>query len=388
MDKTEFLTIFGSFENLDVVKQTLPSIIEETRHNDARLIVHDSSVEDRREKWDYLLGLNNDHDFHLILSDNMSMAHARNMCLQLGQELYAPDYICMVEDDHGFRPGLIPAMTAAMKRYYGRPAPNGLRYGLFTACAKHYIPHRHRLADGNSYPDMNADPIRLGGANSCFRCAPAHHWQNVLKGYDTDEYPISVYQTVNLNYRNYHKGFSTLVVQEGRLVFDIEVPGRGTSAKGDLKLWDNQYTASDGRSVFIGKTDARTAAAQQSPGVSYDALITLGEQRFGVGDHDAARKAFEAVLQLRPDHPDALNNLAVLNWTLGDAAQAVVYLEKALAAAPLHRDATRNGIHILQTLRRTNEACQLCTRYLDVHPGDTEIKALLGQLHPSVAQRR
>lgn len=382
MDKTEFLTIFGSFENLDVVRRTLPTIIEETKHNDARLIVHDSSVEGRRGKWDYLLELNKDHDFHLILSDNMSMAHARNMCLQLGQALYAPDYICMVEDDHGFRPGLIPAMVGAMKRYYGRPAPNGLRYGLFTACAKHHVPRRHRLADGNSYPDVDVDPIRLGGANSCFRCAPAHHWQNVLKGYDTDEYLISIYQTVNLNYRNYHKGFTTLVVQEGRLVFDVEAFGRGTSADGGVKLWDDKYTASDARSNYLGKNAESAGSPPPAPAVNYDAMITLGEQRFGAGDHDAARKAFEAVLRHRPDHPDALNNLAVLDWTRGDADRAIVHLEKALAASPLHRDATRNGAHMLHTMRRTEEARRLCARYLDANPGDSEFQALLGQLQP------
>ena len=129
MEKTEFLTIFPSFEDLEVVKKTLPSIIEETRRNDAKLIVHDSSVKVRDEKWSYLQDVNKDNDFFLILSDNLSMAHARNMCLALGQELYSPDYICMVEDDHGFKEGLIASMVNAIKKYYGKMSLNGLRYG-------------------------------------------------------------------------------------------------------------------------------------------------------------------------------------------------------------------------------------------------------------------
>ncbi len=268
MDKTEFLTIFGSFENLAVVKETLPSVIRETKHHDARLIVHDSSVNGRREKWDYLLDLNRNHDFHLILSDNMSMAHARNMCLHVGLELYVPDYICMLEDDHGYEPGLIPAMIAAMKTYYGKLAPNGLRYGLFTGCAKHFKPKRHLLEDGTSYPDPSAPPKRLRGANSCFRCAPTQHWQNVLKGYDTDEYLISVYQTTNLNFRNYNKGFTTLIVQDGRLAFDMAATGRGINRNTKLGLWDPNFTASDPRSKFLGKPERDSPTGTSRFGMS------------------------------------------------------------------------------------------------------------------------
>jgi len=253
MDKTTFLTIFPSFENLAVVKQTLPTVIEETRENDAKLIVHDSSVEAKDEKWQYLMGLNQNKDFFLILSDNLSMAHARNMCLHLGQELYTPDYICMIEDDHGFKPGLIRTMIDTMDRYYGKTSPNGLRYGLFTGCHKHNAKKVTTLEDGNSYPDTSNTPMLLGKANSCFRCAPTSHWNNVLKGLDTDEYLISEFQTKNLNLRNYHKGFTMMVVQNGRLTFDVESYGRGFSGDVELRLWDQEYTASDSRSRFSGK---------------------------------------------------------------------------------------------------------------------------------------
>ena len=192
MDKAEFLTIFPTFGNLEVVKQTLPSVIAETKRNNARLIVHDSSEKGRDEKWAYLQELNKSNDFFLLLSTNLSMGHARNMCLALGQELYAPDYICMIEDDHGFNEGLIPEIVQAMKKYYGEKSPNGLRYGLFTACEKHHYAQKHKLDDGCSYPDIESDPGSLGGANSCFRCAPASHWTSVLKGYDTDEYLIEM----------------------------------------------------------------------------------------------------------------------------------------------------------------------------------------------------
>lgn len=252
MEKTEFLTIFPTFENLEVVKQTLPSVIEETKRNNARLIVHDSSEKGREEKWSYLQELNKSNDFFLLLTTNLSMAHARNMCLALGQELYAPDYICMIEDDHGFNEGLIPKLVDAMKKYYGQISPNGLRYGLFTACGKHHYAKKHPIDEISSYPDADSNPGILGGANSCFRCAPTAHWNNVLIGYDTDEYLISTYQTRNLCYRNYHKGFTTCILGNN-LTFDVDAIGRGTSANTQLKLWDEIYSASDARSNYFGK---------------------------------------------------------------------------------------------------------------------------------------
>ncbi|MCK4764884.1 MAG: hypothetical protein KAW12_21980 [Candidatus Aminicenantes bacterium] len=253
MEKTDFLTIFAGFENLPVVEQTLPAVIEETRQNDARLIVHDSSVKERDKKWEYLKELNKNKDFFLLLSDNLSMAHARNMCLHLGQELMAPEYICVMEDDHGFKPGLIQAAIKAMKTYYGKKAPNGLRYGLFSGCGKHHKAKRELLPDGNAYPASDNNPAQMGRANSCFRCAPTSHWNNVLKGYDTDEYLISTFQTNNLNLRNYFKGFTMMIIQNGDLMFDIEVGGRGVRSASDMKLWDEKYTASDSRSRYLGK---------------------------------------------------------------------------------------------------------------------------------------
>lgn len=260
MQKTKFLTIFPTFEKLEVVKKTLPSIIEETKRNDAKLIVHDSSEKNKKEKWEYLQKLNKNNDFFLILSDNLSMAHARNMCLKLGQELYAPDYICMIEDDHGFKNGLIENIIKAMEKNYGKISPNNLRYGLFSGCTKHFHGNKFTKIDEKNYcPAEESDPMAVGGANSCFRCAPTSHWNNVLKGYDTDEYLISTYQTKNLNYRNYHKGFTTMFINEGKYVFDIDdVVGRGASKKDGLKLWDEKYTASDKRSIFLEKKKEAT----------------------------------------------------------------------------------------------------------------------------------
>ncbi len=256
MDKAEFLTIFPTFGDLKTTTQTLPSVIEETNRNpDARLIIHDTTEEDRELKWNWLQQIvKGNKQIMLLLSNNMSMAHSRNMSLQLGYELFAPDFVCMIEDDHGFREGAIATLVYQMKENYGKVSPNGLRYGMFSLCHKHTNAKFVQVAVGvqvyYSHPD--SDQLSIGGMNSCFRCAPASHWQSVLKGYSTDEYMLSLYQTLSARLRNYHKGFTVMFVGDGTLCFEIERQGWGNTS-GRQPAWDDNFCASDRRSRYHGK---------------------------------------------------------------------------------------------------------------------------------------
>jgi glycosyltransferase involved in cell wall biosynthesis len=254
MNKKQFVTIFQTYGNLDVVKQTLPSVVNDSKDNDAAIIVFDSTEirDNRKDKWKYLQNANVNDDFFLILSSNLSVADSRNTCMFLAQQIYVPDYICIMDDDHGFKPGLISNMILAMQTYYGKVAPNGFRFGLFTGCGEHRNAPRCTLPDGHTYPDYDCKPGALGGTNGCFRCAPTAHWNNVLKGYDSDEYLISYYQTGGISRKNYHKGFTSLIVDNGNKMFCINAVGRGGSNTNQW-LWDDKYAASDKRSRYRNK---------------------------------------------------------------------------------------------------------------------------------------
>jgi len=253
MQKTEFLTIYPTFENFKIVKKTLPSVLEESMNNNSKVIVHDSSVREKEQKRKYLEGLRSKYDFLLLLSDNISAAHSRNMCLSLGMDLYAPDYTCLLEDDHGYREGTIDALIKAMKEYYGKRSPNGLMYGIFTTCYTHTHASIKKIKGNLGYPliEENADPFTVGGTNNCFRCAPTSHWINVLKFYDTDEYLLSTFQTSQPRWRNYHKGFTAMYVGNRKLEYFVETRGRGMTSKDSKKIWDDCYAASDSRSGNI-----------------------------------------------------------------------------------------------------------------------------------------
>lgn len=249
INKKEFLTIYTTYRSFDVVKQLLPSVVQETKNNDAALIVWDTSPPECKQKHDYLNDLNKHNDFYLAISSNASVATIRNTCMFLGQQMYIPDYICIIDDDHGYKPGLIKSMVDAIKKYYGKKCPNGFVYGLFTGCNVHRNGERILLPDGHAYPGLKNDQGALGGTNGCFRCSTTAHWNIVLKGYDIDQYPISIFQTDQLALRNYMAGFTTLIVDNGNKAISIEHKGRGTSKDG-LKLWDNNYCASDYRAKF------------------------------------------------------------------------------------------------------------------------------------------
>lgn len=253
LTKTELLVIFPSFNDLATVQQTLPSVAEDCRAAGAQLLVHDCSTENVGAMWNWLRAGEQRGDWFLILSSRMSMGDARNMCLELGASLFVPDFVCFLEDDHGWKHGMAQALVTAMRENYGKRSPNGLLYGLFTGCRECWSHHQH-LPDGrdNSYPAEDSLPWVLGGANSCFRAAPMSHWRSVLKGYDTDEYMISSVQTAGVNLRNYHNGFTSLAVADGSLSFVVQRRGAGFTREAEAREWSPEYTRSDRRSGRSG----------------------------------------------------------------------------------------------------------------------------------------
>jgi hypothetical protein len=247
---SDFATIYTSFNDLDAVKSIFPRVLEEVNRTRTSLIVHDCSTERRQETWDWYRRLGEESDFFYFFSKKLPFALARNACLSLAMEMYSPQYLCMLEDDHGYLPGAIDALRDAMRAKYGQTGPNGLRYGLFSLCPDCWGPDFRASCledgEGNLFAPPESRPLYLGGANSCCRCAPISHWLSVLKGYDVDEYAVSLFQVRNLNFRNYHRGFTALYVGAGSFVTRFNRPGLGYRM---LNVrFDDEYTASDPRS--------------------------------------------------------------------------------------------------------------------------------------------
>ena len=70
--------------------------------------------------------------------------------------------------------------------------------------------------------------------------------------------------------------------------------------------------------------------------------LQQGEAFYAAGDKAAARACFQAVLETEPTHVEALNNMAVLAFEQTDYAQALAFLDKALAVN-FHMPAAREN---------------------------------------------
>lgn len=249
MQIKEFLTVFNTFEDLATIQKTLPSVVEETLASGSALVIHDCSVKNRTAIRAFIEGFESESVF-LIFSSPLDQANSRNLAINLGMRLFAPEYIASIEDDHGYRPGFIGKITAAMREYYGKEAPTGMRFGLFTGCRRCWEEKAHyeSLPDGNLYAVRESEKtgkVYLGGVNACCRCAPVRHWETVLGRFDPDEYPVSGYQPAQMNLRNYHNGFTGLCIDGGDAMFSVDRVGRGVSQDLERRPYHPQYTKSD-----------------------------------------------------------------------------------------------------------------------------------------------
>jgi hypothetical protein len=145
----------------------------------------------------------------------------------------------------------------------------------------------------------------------------------VLRGFDPDESPAQVVL------RNYHKGFTSLVIEGGRGVFDVPVL-QGTTA------------ANRTRSAppLPPGAPPRGPAAAGRPDVA--ARIQEAEEVYRSGDAEGASRSFVAILKDHPGCVDALDGLAVCLFAMGQPEMARQSLEVALLFDPNHASARAN----------------------------------------------
>jgi len=248
---SEFVIIFPTIGSLDIVKKTLPTVLNEAKSTGNKVIVRENTFK-YKEKIEWLQSLEKQYNcMHLMVTSLMSVAVTLNICLEFAQNSYNPKYICWMEDDHGFKSGFINSMIKTMDKYYNKTNSNtGLRYGIFSGCVDHVSGlHLNTLSDGNYYPNLKNKTKWMGGSTACMTCSTIQHWVNVLKGYDVDEYTLSSVQTMSIRDRNYNRGYTYMLVNNG-LCFSVDRYGRGATTKESIRRWDPKYTKSDKRSKY------------------------------------------------------------------------------------------------------------------------------------------
>ena len=122
-----------------------------------------------------------------------------------------------------------------------------------------------------------------------------------------------------------------------------------------------------------------------------DAQLHHGKRLHGAGRLADAGHVYRQVLAIAPDHPEALHMMGVLLLQMGQPAQAVVWIERAIGASGLHvtgaSAASANAsvapfhvhhAHALLALGRAAEAVAACRIALQLKRGYAEAHQVLG----------
>jgi len=163
---------------------------------------------------------------------------------------------------------------------------------------------------------------------------------DVLGGLD-EGYATSHFEVDDLCLRSHIAGFRNVVAGN---VFVHHYGGKGSGGTGaelraslerDLRTFSEKWkelVEVDGNGCRVSMTGERQIRK----------LLEWGEERFSRGDFKAAMKVFLRVLRLDRANSEALNNLGVIQWQLGDALTAMATFRNSLDVNPKDPDALGN----------------------------------------------
>jgi peptidoglycan/xylan/chitin deacetylase (PgdA/CDA1 family)/uncharacterized caspase-like protein len=124
---------------------------------------------------------------------------------------------------------------------------------------------------------------------------------------------------------------------------------------------------------------ARGKPAQSSSAKAYD-LDRQARQLYSERKYDAALEKLRQAVELKPGDAVLLNNLGFIYYRLGRYSDAVVYLQKTLAADPKRKEAYGNIGDAYLKLGQRPEAKKNYEQYLAMFPGTpraAEVRSLL-----------
>ena len=146
-----------------------------------------------------------------------------------------------------------------------------------------------------------------------------------------------------------------------------------TSAHGEEHLLDEI--------LHGGKVDRSALLKIDSHGNRDETAIAYyiaGKQEFEAGDYGSARRDFENALRNNPQNPAILNFYASLLVKTGNAQQAIMYAQQAVAQAPDSADAYAVLGYAQYSADRPKEAIQSWKKSLALRP-DASIQQLLAR---------
>jgi len=108
------------------------------------------------------------------------------------------------------------------------------------------------------------------------------------------------------------------------------------------------------------------------PGEQLSRLFLAALEKEHQGEWDGAKRVYNLILTLKPDHPDALVNLGNILYRLGFPEGAAAHYAKALESEPQHLEATFNLASVLEEQGHLPEAVSLYRQALKGEPHFSE----------------
>ena len=115
-----------------------------------------------------------------------------------------------------------------------------------------------------------------------------------------------------------------------------------------------------------------------------DDQLKKGEEQFEAGNVQEAIKCFENILATDPNNADALNNLGVISFMLGNAESAEIFLLKTLENQNNHVNAMMNLADVYCANGLINEAAKYLTNAIDLEPKNPAIWASLSAFYKQI----
>jgi tetratricopeptide (TPR) repeat protein len=138
--------------------------------------------------------------------------------------------------------------------------------------------------------------------------------------------------------------------------------------------------------LLTSKIDGKTKPDEEA----IKQILTEANTFYGDGDYRKARKAYNKCLELQPDQPDCLCNLASLLLDTGDGQHAGAYYKKALTVTDFkHAGALFNLALMLQESHITadlEDARSLYMRLIEIEPENGDAYANVGAVQHQLGE--
>jgi len=108
------------------------------------------------------------------------------------------------------------------------------------------------------------------------------------------------------------------------------------------------------------------------PGEQVSRLFLAALEKEHQGEWEGAKRVYNLILALKPDHPDALVNLGNILYRMGFPEGAAAHYAKALEVEPSHLEATFNLASVLEDQGHLAEAMALYRQALKGEPNFSE----------------